>query len=99
MARGTFFLLESDFVFPQLEAVIKAYNIKHPKLLSRCTYDNEVLVETDKKSVKNRVPDYVYRTNEKFLICPQCKRLYWRGTHPDRIIEKLKEEHLWTLLF
>ena len=31
--------------------------------------------------IKDRVPPYVYLTQERFAECPACGRLYWQGTH------------------
>jgi len=60
------------------------------KVGSRCIRCNEPLVEIPKESVKDRVPDYIYQTHTVFRICPSCKRIYWRGSHPERMLAYLE---------
>jgi len=55
------------------------------KVGSRCIRCNEPLVEIPKESARDRVPDYIYQTHTVFRICPSCKRIYWRGSHTDRM--------------
>lgn len=49
--------------------------------LVRCLVCNSVLEKIDKKNVEDKVPPYVYRTQENFMYCSECGRCYWRGTH------------------
>jgi hypothetical protein len=42
---------------------------------------------------KNEIPDHVFFTSEEFVVCRSCKKLYWHGTHKDRI-NKIKKEIL-----
>jgi uncharacterized protein with PIN domain len=30
------------------------------------------------------VPDYIWETHDAFNQCPQCKRIYWSGSHAER---------------
>ena len=34
-------------------------------------------------------PPYVFRTKEHFSLCPECDRIYWRGTHWDRMCREI----------
>ena len=36
------------------------------------------------------VPGYVFETQDLFKICQACKKVYWRGTHKDRMTGELK---------
>lgn len=58
--------------------------------LRRCSQCNEPLREISAGKVRGRVPPFVYRTQDSFLECPTCKRLYWRGTHYANIKNRLK---------
>ncbi|MBI5064199.1 MAG: hypothetical protein HZB87_12255 [Desulfatitalea sp.] len=31
-----------------------------------------------------RVPDYVWQRHGEFKTCPQCRRVYWPGSHAQR---------------
>ncbi|NPB09549.1 MAG: hypothetical protein GXO17_04270 [Thermodesulfobacteria bacterium] len=58
------------------------------RLCIRC---NEPLEEVSREEVFGLVPDFVYETKERFRRCPSCGRVYWRGTHPSRMLSKLKQ--------
>jgi len=63
--------------------------IKHSKPFTRCMECNELLVERTKEEVKIRVPPYVYQTQHRFLECPRCRRIYWKGTHWQNMNHKI----------
>jgi uncharacterized protein len=48
---------------------------------SRCTLCNGVLEITEKKYVKNSIPEGVLENAEEFWKCKNCKKIYWEGTH------------------
>ena len=76
-------LIESDRLSRQIRQVINELhiNISQLKPLSVCLECNKTLVARDKVDIKDRVPPYVYETQEEFVECPQCNRIYWKGTH------------------
>jgi hypothetical protein len=39
----------------------------------------------DKEQVFEKVPPYVYRTQDRFAMCPDCGRVYWHGTHANEM--------------
>jgi len=50
-------------------------------LFLRCADCNTITVKVDKEDVKEKVPLYVYQTQQEFYKCPLCKKVFWRGTH------------------
>jgi uncharacterized protein with PIN domain len=56
-----------------------------------CLEDNTPLVERRPEEVKDRVPPYVFRTQQQYMECPRCRRIYWRGTHWQAMKKKLEE--------
>jgi uncharacterized protein with PIN domain len=86
-----YFLLKENNPFKQLKDVIKAFNLKDFSIMSRCAVCNALLKDISKEEVKNRVPQYVYQTSDAFKECPNCSKLYWKGTHPEKFIKKLSE--------
>jgi len=48
---------------------------------SRCIECNCSLKEISKKKARNLVTPFVYETADVFALCPQCGRVFWRGTH------------------
>jgi uncharacterized protein len=55
-----------------------------------CLEDNTTLVERRPDEVRDRVPPYVFRTQEQYMECPLCRRVYWRGTHWEAMKRKLE---------
>ena len=93
--RSKGFLVKSDNYEEQLREVINYFNLNAENILSRCSVCNEPLVPVRKEEVKDKVPAYVYEHNEEFYMCPKCHRIYWYGTHTERIereIKKIMEE-------
>jgi uncharacterized protein with PIN domain len=58
---------------------------------SRCLECNVPLVARRPEEVRDMVPTYVYRTQEQYMECPRCRRVYWRGTHWQAMKKKLEE--------
>ena len=77
----------------QVKQVIKDLKLKveKDKIFSRCAECNAEIKEIEKLKVKDKVPEYTFKTHEKFYICPGCKRVYWKGTHLDKLNKEFKE--------
>ncbi len=77
----------------QLKQVIKdlKLKIKKDKIYSRCAECNAPIKEIEKDKIKDKVPEYTFKTHEEFYICPGCKRIYWKGTHIDKLNNEFKE--------
>jgi uncharacterized protein len=58
-------------------------------LLHRCILCNGHLKPLSRDEAFGRVPDYVFETNTHFYECPGCQKVYWPGSHPRRIAERL----------
>ena len=67
----------------QLGEVLKALKISldSDKMFTRCIICNEELSPVTKEAIRNNVPEYVFQTQDNFVCCPKCGRIYWRGTH------------------
>lgn len=59
-------------------------------LFTRCAECNRILEEVTKDEVRERVPEYVWQTQDEFRRCPGCRRLYWGATHRDRVLDELQ---------
>lgn len=93
-ARGNRVLyIKSEHIKEQLAQVLKELGLKPDRRLmfSRCTLCNVRLADTQKEDVKCRVPEYVFNTQDDFLVCPVCRRVYWQGTHWGNVVKVLKE--------
>jgi len=54
-----------------------------------CLIDNHPLVSIAKEHIKDRVPAHVYKTQEQYMECPSCHRVYWQGTHWEAMVREL----------
>jgi uncharacterized protein with PIN domain len=78
----------------QLAGIIKGLKLEidlNSKIFSRCSLCNTPTKDVDKKEVKNYVPPYVFSTQNRFVYCPSCKKYYWRGTHWQRMTQKIQK--------
>ena len=89
-----FLFVKDDHWEEQLAGIIKGLKLKidlNSKIFSRCSLCNTPIKDVDKKEVKNYVPPYVFLTQDKFVYCPSCKKYYWRGTHWQRMTQKIQK--------
>ena len=75
----------------QLNLVLKNVYLDQKAILSRCSVCNTVLDKVKKSEVKNKVPKKIFDNNEKFWFCSKCDKVYWMGSHYDKIINKIDE--------
>ncbi|MBI4455333.1 MAG: Mut7-C RNAse domain-containing protein [Acidobacteria bacterium] len=52
---------------------------------SRCIDCNEQLKPAAREQARVRVPPYVFQQHDIFKFCPKCHKIFWAGTHRDRI--------------
>jgi len=88
-------LVEGEKIKEQLADVLRKLDIQpsSEQMFSRCIICNDGLVHIEKEKVKNKVPEYVFKTQEEFITCPKCRRIYWQGTHwgnVQKILEEIK---------
>lgn len=82
--------LASERVREQLGEVLRRFAIDPRRgALTRCSRCNSLLDEIDREAVKDRVPPFVYSSQQRFCRCPECDRIYWRATHPARIMAEI----------
>jgi len=82
-------LIASEHLDDQIQQVLVDLDLEPDRSFSRCPVCNEPLVAIDRETARSRVPAYVARTQRTFKSCPICQRVYWRGTHWQRINEQL----------
>ncbi len=83
-------LIASDEPERQIKQVKDALNLDlRFRPFSICLECNQPLVERNKEQVKERVPPHVFKTQDQYMECPACHRLYWRGTHWQAMTKRL----------
>lgn len=84
-------LLVHDDLRGQLRQVVRELGLEADRQFSRCIRCNVPLLSVAKADVAVRVPPYVYSTQDAFSECPQCHKLYWRGSHWHNMRVELEE--------
>lgn len=69
----------------QLEQIKSDLKISLEPHLSRCVECNQILIKVEKGDIKNKIPSYVFKTQQSFLYCKKCDKYYWKGTHYQHI--------------
>lgn len=83
-------LVASDDPAEQLAEVVERLELSADRQDPRCPACNHSLEQVAKPSIRERVPPYVFAKHTHFRRCPECGRVYWRGTHWDRIQGRLE---------
>lgn len=85
-------LIQSDYSDVQVSEVagVLGLRLAPVRALTRCIECNGLLVPREKEEVRDRVPPYTYATQEQFIGCPDCGRIYWSGSHVGPILERLR---------
>ena len=91
MAKGRAVFIESEDLGGQLKQVAALFPIEKEKLFTRCLRCNAPLEHIDKQSVREKVPPFVFSTQNDFSSCQVCKRVYWGATHRKRMLEDLSK--------
>ncbi len=90
---GTIVGLGCDEVKAQLRELGRQLGLRWDasRMFTRCLVCNRSLEAVEKDSIKERVPEFVFKTQEQFQQCPACRRVYWRGTHWGHVTRVLEE--------
>ena len=78
--------LRSQHPDEQVGEVIRYFGLAgegHP--FSRCLACNSPIVEVAKEEVWEQLPPKTRLYFEQFYRCPSCRRVYWKGSHYDRM--------------
>lgn len=75
----------------QVKEVLKRFDLqKEIKEFSRCIECNELLEPIKKELIFNRLQPKVAQSQNEFFHCPSCKKIYWKGTHYQRMLTFIK---------
>ncbi len=79
--------IRSTKVKEQVIEVIKRFDLKKLiKEFTRCIECNTILESICKNEIINELPPKVSQSQKSFSICPSCKKLYWKGTHHQKML-------------
>ena len=86
------YFVYADDLDSQLEELLIQFKLKgHLSLFKRCLECNELLQPIDKTKIEHCLPQKVKEAHQNFTICEHCDKIYWKGTHYDRMKEKLED--------
>lgn len=71
----------------QLTAVLREFDL--PAEQPRCMDCGGELIPGDKEALKTRIPPRTYRWLNQYFTCGRCGKLFWHGTHWERIRTEL----------
>ena len=79
--------LESQQLEGQLTQLLRDLRLRvdEEKTCSRCDRCNVAVRPIAKTDVQDRVPPYVFQTQQTYTTCPSCTRIYWSATHRERM--------------
>jgi len=93
--RGYFVrAVESEAQLSEVVAALQLEGLLAP--FTRCRECNAPLEEAARESVAARIPPRVSGLYDRFKRCPSCDRVYWEGTHYQRmqgVIARLRPRH------
>jgi uncharacterized protein with PIN domain len=88
--RRVIFICHND-PLRQLAQVIEEVGIQaddmHP--FTRCLECNRQTVPISRDTVRGRVPPYVWQSHSQFATCNGCHRIYWAGSHLNRMVRRV----------
>jgi len=87
-----YFIVQSENYREQLREVVAHFKLDiSSHLFTRCTICNAKILPVKKEAVMDRIPEKSASNFDEFYQCPQCKRVYWGGTHTQNTEKCLRE--------
>jgi len=85
-------LIQSDKPEQQIRQVVETLKLDCQfRPFAICLECNQPLKESSQQQVRDQVPLYVFQTQNQYVECPACHRIYWRGTHWQAMTKKLEK--------
>ncbi|HEX4924783.1 MAG TPA: Mut7-C RNAse domain-containing protein [Bdellovibrionales bacterium] len=78
--------VRSEMPSDQVREVLRRFRLEdRVKLLSRCIDCNVNTIEVDKERVLDRLEPLTKKYYDRFFMCPKCEKVFWRGSHFEKI--------------
>ncbi|HEX8248675.1 MAG TPA: Mut7-C RNAse domain-containing protein [Pyrinomonadaceae bacterium] len=85
-------LLQSENPPEQFQQIIEHFDIKKPKeFFTRCLVCNTPFRRASAEEILAAAPPDVRKNQETFDYCPNCKKVYWQGSHTKRMRQAIEE--------
>lgn len=87
-----YIFIESNDVFKQLREVKDRLHFFERAPHGRCVSCNgELKTVSHKSEVRENLPEYVYHSYNDFIMCENCGKVYWEGTHHKKFRDTVME--------
>ncbi len=89
---GEVFVVTRVRLSDQIDEVIGTLNLapSPDRMFTRCVRCNAELLIAERKEVESDIPAFVAESFMYFRKCPNCGRIYWPGTHRDRMLSFIR---------
>lgn len=85
-------VLDADDLDDQLRRVVERFDLREGiRPFTRCPVCNTPLEPVAEEDVRERVPPRVLEVQDAFSLCSRCDRVYWEGSHTERVRRRLEE--------
>jgi hypothetical protein len=81
--------VRSDVLDEQVREVASVLHLRLFDPLSRCSVCNGILAPVTQEAVAALVPPGVRSRHREFWECTNCHKVYWQGSHWDKMVERL----------
>ena len=90
-------VLRSPLYLDQIDQVLDENGlcVDEARLFTRCLVCNSPLEPAAKEDVAGEVPEFTYAIQRDYARCRTCNKIFWKGTHTDRILAKLRQLRKW----
>lgn len=90
---GNVLLLKSEETLDQLSEVAQHFNLKYTdQIFKRCLVCNTLLqTARDEEIDAAELPENVRTNQREFQFCPSCRKIYWQGSHTERMKKTLEK--------
>jgi hypothetical protein len=90
------FLVPKKRIEEQIAIIVDRFHIKIADFPSKtlCPVCNGELKQIKRKEVEGKVLEAVLKKHDKFWLCKKCGKVFWEGSHWERInesVERIKE--------
>lgn len=83
---GTTAVKQLSFVLGKLSLEIRPRNF-----YTLCLSCNQRLISLERQNVRDLVPEYVFEHCTEYTQCPECRKIFWPGTHRRNALQFLKD--------
>lgn len=90
--RPDLLVIRAETPEAQLAEVITRLHLSWQEIkpLQRCSRCNRPLVPVSREEVLGKVPEHIYHQHREFYKCPECRRIFWEGSHVAAICHRLR---------